>query len=325
MVTVINIVDPKARTRPSWKSGRPPWGGDPGGLDRICDDAQVTPPSVVKKTRGPNSLSSAGTKPCCASMNDTLPLQGVGTMPIAMTSCQVAPPSVVCQNVVGAEHGVTDAIDASQPSRSLTKEIMGLRAGDGSERSSHVLPRSVERKSREPATSTQATFDDGASTWATFGSAMGVGVTVGLAVALGEALGDAVGGVPVALGVGVVADGWHAAATMSAKARVALTPTAWRPGQLRFVLAGRGTGVSFRARGLTICCDNERSVAHVPACNALNRMRQSRREAQHTKRTFRGSCVGRCRSLSSATSACRLSRVAVPTTADDLEAWWAEV
>src|SRR5438034_8713097 len=79
---VINIVDPKARTRPSWKSGRPPWGGNPGGLDRICDDAQVTPPSVVKKTRGPNSLSSAGTKPCCASMNDTLPLQGVGTMPI---------------------------------------------------------------------------------------------------------------------------------------------------------------------------------------------------------------------------------------------------
>jgi hypothetical protein len=44
--------------------------------------------------------------------------------------------------------------------------------------------------------------------------------------------------VPVGVGVGVVADGWHAAATMSAKARVALTPTAWRPGQLRFVLAG---------------------------------------------------------------------------------------
>jgi hypothetical protein len=187
--------------------------------------------------------------PCCASTNETLPLQGVGSIPIAMTSCQVAPPSLVCHNVVGAEHGVTEAIDASQPSRSLMKEIMGLRAVDGSARSSHVPPRSFERKSREPATSAHATFDDGASTWATFGSAIGVGGAVGLgvalAVALGEALGDAAAGVPVGVGVGVVADGWHAAATMSAKARVALTPTARRPGQLRFVLAGSGTGISF--------------------------------------------------------------------------------
>jgi hypothetical protein len=159
------------------------------------------------------------------------------------------------------------------------KEIIGLRAVGGSERSSHVPPRSLERKSREPATSTHATFDEGASTWATLGSAIGVGVAVGLgvalAVALGDALGDAVAGVPVGVGVGVAADGWHAAATMSAKARVALTPTAWRPGQLRFVLAGRDTGVSFRARGLTICCGNERNVAHVPTCSALNRMRQN--------------------------------------------------
>jgi galactose oxidase-like protein len=131
---------------------------------------------------------------------------------------------------------------------------------------------------------------------------MGVGVAVGLAVALGEALGDAVGGVPVGVGVGVVADGWHAPATMSAKARVALTPTAWRPGQLRFILAGRGTGgVSFRARGLTICCENERSVAHVPACNALNRVRANSPRSstyetdanQWTERSPRNAASGR--------------------------------
>jgi hypothetical protein len=159
------------------------------------------------------------------------------------------------------------------------KEIMGLRAVGGSERSSHVPPRSFERKSREAATSAHTTFDEGAFTWATFGSAIGVGVAVGLgvalAVALGEALGDAAAGVPVGVGVGVgvVADGWHAAATMSARAKVALTPKAWRPRQLRFVLAGRVTGVSFRARELTICCVNERNVAHVPTCSALNRVR----------------------------------------------------
>jgi hypothetical protein len=97
---------------------------------------------------------------------------------------------------------------ASQPSLSLMKAIsrLGPSGSSAADRSCQVSPRSVERKSRLPATSAHTTFAEGALSWAVLGSVIGVaetvgegaGEVVGARVALAE--GGAVVGVEVAGG-----------------------------------------------------------------------------------------------------------------------------
>jgi hypothetical protein len=75
---------------------------------------------------------------------------------------------------------------------------------DGTPRSSHVVPRSLERNSRVPATSAHTMSPDGALIVAMFGSVIGVPVGVGAAVGDGLGVGVAVGaGLGVALGEGL--------------------------------------------------------------------------------------------------------------------------
>src|ERR1700687_708450 len=95
---------------------------------------------------------------------------------------------------------------ASQPSASLTKAISRFGPGGSSaaDRSCQPSPRSVERKSRTPATSAHTTLPDGALSCAVLGSVIGVTATVGdgdaVAVPVGVALAD--GGTVVAVEAG---------------------------------------------------------------------------------------------------------------------------
>src|SRR5256885_10156674 len=104
----------------------------------------------------------------------------------------------------------------------------GTCGGPG--RRAHVPPRSIERKRRVPATSTQATSPDGAAMVAIDGSVIGVAAAVGLADAVG---GTAVGvgaadvATEVGLGLGADADGAQPAMrrTMSARGTVLIIST----------------------------------------------------------------------------------------------------
>ena len=74
---------------------------------------------------------------------------------------------------------------------------------DGAGRSCQVSPRSVERNSRESATSVQTTVPVGVSICAVFGSGINVGGAVAATVAVGAAV--AVTAVGVEVGVGLAA------------------------------------------------------------------------------------------------------------------------
>src|SRR4029077_4851970 len=102
-------------------------------------------------------------------------------MPVPESFLQEAAPSVVRQMTASCVwHCVAGEPALSRrPVFSSTNATSPLIKGVGSVRSSHVLPRSAERKRGPPATSAQTPVPDGALSCPNDGSAIGDGDAVG--------------------------------------------------------------------------------------------------------------------------------------------------
>jgi hypothetical protein len=204
----------------------------PGGFGKGLERDQVTPPSPVREITELLVEDVSERNPRCTSAKNSALLQSGSVASLCKILVQLAPASEVRRiaydwlwHCVAAEPG-----ELTHPCRALMNAMSPIGTPEGTPRSSHVEPRSLDRKSRELPTRAHTKSPDGALMVVTLGNAIGVpvgvagGEGVGLCVAVAVAVAVTAGVLLPPEGLGDEAAGAQAAVRRtSARAPMSLT------------------------------------------------------------------------------------------------------